>query len=292
MLWKKLIIHTNVDEQEVIFNLLSDIGIVGLEIENKDDDQVDITSYHELDKFDDIYQAVQKRFSTWKKDYDFTAFEISEIDDSAWLNVWKDYYHAKRITSLFTIVPIWENYEKKQTHEMLIKLDPETSFGTGTHETTVLMIEAMQQVIRGNENVIDIGTGSGVLSIAAKRLGVNEILATDIDADSVEIAKKNYQMNFTDDSDFTCLVQDNILNVETNKYNLVLANILADVIEIFIPQVSKVLTEDGRFLISGIADDQVANITNKLHEYNFTIEQSYHKKYWNAFITKRVIKDE
>lgn len=292
MLWKKLIIHTSLDEQEIIYNLLADIGIDGLEIQN-DNDQVQIISYHAIDQFDEILQAIKKRFLAWNEQYAFAKnFELSEIDDSAWLNVWKDYYHAKRITSFFTIVPIWEDYVKEQEHEMLIKLDPETSFGTGTHETTVLMIEAMQQVIRGGENLVDIGTGSGVLSIAAKRLGVNEIYATDIDADAVEIAKKNYQMNFADESDFTCLVKDNILDVQTNKYNLIAANILADVIEIFIPQVSKVLTTDGRFLISGIADDQVAMITNKLREYNFEIEQSFHKKYWNAFITKRVMTDE
>lgn len=210
------------------------------------------------------------------------------LDSTAFENEWKNYYHASRVTNQFTVVPAWEDYQKVQDQEKLIVMDPDQAFGTGTHPTTSLMIQALEAVVRGGEKTIDVGTGSGVLAVAAKHLGVGSVLATDIDEEAVATAQANFALNPVA-SDVTVIASDLMQDVpqEWNQSDLITANILADVITPLIPQVVPMLTAGGYFLVSGIYDDVETAIEQALESHGLTIVQHLSQGTWHAFITKK-----
>ena len=211
------------------------------------------------------------------------------LSSSTFENEWKNYYHASRVTNRFTVVPKWEEYQPEQASEQLIVMDPDQAFGTGTHPTTALMLQALETVVRGGEKTIDVGTGSGVLAVAAKYLGVGELLATDIDAAAVQTAEENLALNPVA-KDVQVVASNLMQEVPTDFINtgidLVLANILADVILPLIPQVRQVIKKGGLFLVSGIYDDVEAEIEQALQDAGFVIEQKMQSATWHAFICR------
>lgn len=207
------------------------------------------------------------------------------VNDRDWATVWQKYYHPLRVTNQLTIVPQWEKYHPASRNEKLIVLDPGMAFGTGTHPTTRLMLEALEIVVRGGERMIDVGTGSGVLSIAASYLGVDQIAAYDIDEVAVESAKKNLALN-PNVKNVTVGVNSLLDGIHT-QVDLLVANILAEIIVPLIPQAFENLKAGGQFLVSGIISDKVELVENKLKEQGFIVEQKLRMKDWYGMIAKK-----
>ncbi len=207
------------------------------------------------------------------------------VDNQQWATVWQKYYHPLRVTDQLTIVPQWEEYQPADPKEKLIFLDPGMAFGTGTHPTTRLMLEALEKTIVGNEYVIDVGTGSGVLSIAAKHLGAGKVDAYDIDEVAVNSAKKNLALNPIA-KDVKVGVNSLLDGIHTQA-DLIVANILAEIIVPLIPQAYENLKPGGKFLVSGIIDDKAPLIRQKLQEQGFVIDDEQQMKDWHGMIAHK-----
>lgn len=214
----------------------------------------------------------------------------ARINNQKWATVWQKYYHPLRITNELTIVPQWENYQPKQPQEKLLVLDPGMAFGTGTHPTTKLMLQALENVIRGGESMIDVGTGSGVLSIAAKQLGAGTVTAYDIDEVAIRSAKKNLALNPVA-QDVKVGVNSLLDGIHT-QVDLVVANILAEIIVPLIPQAFENLKPGGYFLTSGIIDDKVNLVCQNLVKQGFIIDSETKIKDWHGIIAHKPSEDE
>lgn len=208
------------------------------------------------------------------------------VDNQQWATVWQKYYHPLRVTPQLTIVPKWEDYTPADQREKLIFLDPGMAFGTGTHPTTRLMLSALEKVIKGNEYVIDVGTGSGVLSIAAKQLGAGNIDAYDIDDVAVRSAKKNLALNPVA-KDVHVGVNSLLDGITGANADIIVANILAEIIVPLIPQAYANLKPGGKFLVSGIIDDKAALIREKLTAQGFILDEEQTMKDWHGMIAHK-----
>ncbi|MGB3160156.1 50S ribosomal protein L11 methyltransferase [Carnobacterium sp.] len=216
-------------------------------------------------------------------------FTISEVAETNWATAWKEYYHSLKITRFLTIVPNWEDYHPQHSDERIIRLDPGLAFGTGTHPTTILSLQSLENYVRGNELVLDVGTGSGVLSIAAKALGAGDVFAYDLDDVAVKSAYDNIKLN-----DYALDVKvaaNNLLQDIKMNADIVVANILAEIISPLIPQAWSVLKPGGLFLTSGIIETKKDTILFELKEQNFEIIQILQMKDWVAVIAKKPEED-
>ena len=210
---------------------------------------------------------------------------VSEVAESDWATAWKKYYHPVRVTRYLTIVPSWEKYESKDELEKIITLDPGMAFGTGTHPTTRLTLQALEVVLRGGETVLDVGTGSGVLSIASKYLGAQEVHAYDLDEVAVTAAKENMDMNPIA-HDVHVSANDLLKNV-TIEADVIVANILADIITLMIEDAYRLLKNSGTFIVSGIIQDKKEMVLDKMVEAGFIVDQIFQQGDWYAIILKK-----
>ncbi|MBB1078350.1 50S ribosomal protein L11 methyltransferase [Limosilactobacillus sp. STM2_1] len=233
-----------------------------------------------------IHQRVAK-LSDYNLDPGKNDVSAEAVDNQKWATVWQKYYHPLRVTDQLTIVPQWEEYHPESQNEKLIYLDPGMAFGTGTHPTTRLMLEALEKVITGDEYVIDVGTGSGVLSIAAKQLGAGKIEAYDIDEVAVNSAKKNLALNPVA-KDVKVGINSLLDGIHTQA-DIIVANILAEIIVPLVPQAYANLRPGGKFLVSGIIDDKASLIRQKLSEQGFVIDEEQQMKDWHGIIAHKPI---
>ena len=187
-------------------------------------------------------------------------------------------------------MPSWESYTPETTDEKVIKLDPGRAFGTGTHPTTKLALQALETVVRGGETMIDVGTGSGVLSIAAKYFGVAQIAAYDVDAEAVKAAEENLALNGMQDA-ITVGANDLLAGIKT-KVGLITANILAEIIVPLIPQAYECLKPGGIFITSGIIADKKDLIVSEIEAKGFVIDQILNIKDWYSIIAHMPTTDE
>jgi ribosomal protein L11 methyltransferase len=210
---------------------------------------------------------------------------ISEVNEEEWATAWKKYYRPVKVSKKFTIVPTWELYEPAHTDELIIELDPGMAFGTGTHPTTVLCIQALEKKVQKGNIVIDVGTGSGVLSIASALLGADKVIALDLDPVAVDSARLNVKLNKV--QHLVQVKQNNLLDDIDVKANVIVANILAEVILRFVRDAHERLENGGYFITSGIIQNKKHEVEQALIEAGFTIEETMTMEDWVAFIAKK-----
>ena len=213
----------------------------------------------------------------------FSEKEIAEVD---WANEWKNYFHPFKASERFTIVPSWETYEKESNNELCIELDPGMAFGTGDHPTTSMCLKAIEKYVKPTDSVIDVGTGSGILSIASHLIGVKRIKALDIDEMAVNFAKENFKKNHCENA--IEAVPGNLLQDEDKKFNIVIANILAHIIEEMIEDAYNTLVEEGYFITSGIIEEKYEEIESQMKRVGFNIISVEHDNGWVCIVGQKV----
>jgi ribosomal protein L11 methyltransferase len=309
--WSEIAVHTTHEATESVANILHEAGASGVIIEDSEEpDRIREDQFgeiYELDKKDfpadgvivkaylpvnsflietmsEIEQSIAE-LPDFGLDVGRNEIKTSEVDDEDWATAWKKYYHPVKVSGRFTIVPTWEEYNPVASDELIIELDPGMAFGTGTHPTTVLCIQALEKYIKQDDIVIDVGTGSGVLSIAAAMLGAKKVEALDLDYVAVTAAIENVELNKVET--IVEVTHGNLLEKVDTKPNVIVANILADVIMSFSADAASILPEDGLFIVSGIIGEKRDEVKNDLINKGFEIIESVLMEDWVAIIAKK-----
>ena len=206
------------------------------------------------------------------------------VDDSDWNENWKKYFHTIEIGEKLAVVPSWEEYENPKNRTIL-SIDPGAAFGTGTHATTSLCLELLESKIKSGVKMLDIGCGSGILALASVLLGAESAIGVDIDAQSVKTATENADINNIGDK-AKFLVGDLADKID-GKYEVICANIVADVIIRLLPDVDKFMCDGGSLIISGIIDIRKEDIFEAVKLNGFTIAEERYKDNWCAFVLQK-----
>jgi len=217
-------------------------------------------------------------------DFGSLAIDTLNVKDEDWSEVWKKFYKPFRAGKTLVVKPTWEPYEK-QEGDRVIEIDPGMAFGSGTHETTGMCLELLEDVMQGGERVIDVGTGSGILAIGAALLGAKEVLATDIDPTAVRVARDNVAGNGLQDTITT--LQGNLLDSVSAQCELCVANIIADVICMFAAPLTEHIVPGGLFICSGIIKEREQDVHDALIAANYTILEIRRKGEWVAMLSRR-----
>lgn len=209
---------------------------------------------------------------------------LSGMDEEDWADSWKQYYKPLRIGEKLMIVPTWEKYEP-EADDIVILMDPGMAFGAGTHETTRLCAGLLEKYMPENARVLDVGTGSGILAIAAAKLGAKEVFAYDVDPVAVRVAKENVDTNGC--SNVICGQSDLLKDVDVSeKYDFICANIVADIIVRMAPDVIKYMKNSGILAVSGIIDGQTERVKKALEDGGLSLKFTAKDNDWNAMIFK------
>ena len=204
----------------------------------------------------------------------------SKCDENDWKDEWKKYFHTTKITDRIIIKPSWEEYEP-ESDEIVIKIDPGMAFGTGTHETTSLCIKMLEKYIENNENLLDIGCGSGILMIVGAKLGVKSVDGIDIDANVKEVAEKNLLDNDVKNHN---VIIGNLVEDTNEKYDIVVSNILADTLIELLTDIEKVLKSGAKVIFSGILRSRKDDILSKVEKYNLKKIDELEENDWISYV--------
>ena len=308
MKWSEISILTTNEAIEPISNILHESGASGVVIEdpaelvkeredmfgeiyqlNPDDyptDGVMVKAYLPVNSFlgetvDEIKQGITN-LVTYDIDIGENKVEISEVNEEEWATAWKKYYHPVKISDKFTIVPTWEEYTPVHSDELIIELDPGMAFGTGTHPTTVMCIQALERIVKEHDSVIDVGTGSGVLSIASALLAADQVRAYDLDEVAVRSARLNVKLNKVQET--VSVDANNLLNGVTGQADVIVANILAEIILRFTEDAYELVKPGGYFITSGIIQPKKQEVRDSLEAAGFHIEEIMVMEDWVAII--------
>lgn len=198
------------------------------------------------------------------------------VQEEDWATSWKAYFKPVRIGKHFLIKPTWEEVNP-ESEDVILELDPGMAFGTGTHATTSLCLETIEEVVRPDITVFDLGTGSGILAIAAAKLGA-QVEAIDLDAVAVKVAQENVELNKVEDR--VRVLQGDLGSVLKGQADLVVANIIADVILILLPDLKRILKDDGEFLASGIIEHRSPDVEKGLQEQGLELIEKKENSGW------------
>ncbi|NLJ97498.1 MAG: 50S ribosomal protein L11 methyltransferase [Clostridiales bacterium] len=317
------------DAVDIISCMLAELGIEGIEIEdniplteeekkqmfvdilpigNEDDKSAKIHFYLEPSEYDDtLISRVKQQLEEISKNISIGSGKItlSETEDKDWLNNWKEFFKPFRIDENIVIKPTWEKLTDRKQDDLVIEIDPGISFGTGSHETTKLCILSIKKYIKPGDFVLDAGSGSGILSIVANKLGAKKVLGIDIDKIATKSAVENALVNNIDTSQWyfedkkdmpeTDLVfaTGNILEddgirsyINKEQYDLVVANILADVIIPMSSVIGENMKKGAIFICSGIINTKEEEVKVSLEENQFTILEVNRMGDWVSFVAQ------
>lgn len=230
-----------------------------------------------------ILNAFEEKFSQ-NEDIIYTV-DFYDYEEEDYQNSWKKYFYTQKISNRFVVKPTWRDYEPLED-ELVIEIDPGRAFGTGTHPTTSLCIKLMEENISDQDRVIDVGTGSGILMVAAEKLGAKEIIGTDIDPMAIEVSKENLELNKVSLEKAKAYAGDLISVVKEDKFDVVVANILADVLLILLKDISKVVRKDGLVIFSGIIEDKLEEMKKAIESQGLEILEVKEDKEWRAILMK------
>ena len=316
MKWTQYSLKTTTQATDMISYTLGELGVEGIEVE----DHIPLTEDEKKQMFVDIlpetapddgtavirfYRDPEENISEFMTlvndaldelrsfmDIGEAKLEISETADKDWMNNWKEFFHSFTIDDIL-IKPTWEELDQADQDKILIEIDPGISFGTGKHETTQLCIHQLRKYMKDGDEVLDVGCGSGILSIVSLKLGAGHLTGTDIDEDCITSTYENFEVNHLsrEQGDFYVgnLIDDTGLQekVGTEKYDVVVANILADVIIPMAPVIPARLKKDGVFITSGIIDFKENEVREAIEKAGMTVLEVTHQGEWVSITARK-----
>lgn len=311
MSWNEVVVHTSKQAEEAVTYILNELGANGVVIVDPHDlakekrakygelYELDATKYPKEGIFVKAYfiqneqwneklDKIKQQISDLQK-YDINiqpfSVTVNTVQEEDWANEWKKYFKPMKVSKQLVIVPSWESYDKTDD-EKIIKMDPGMAFGTGTHPTTILSLHALESVLQPDDIVLDVGSGSGVLSIAAVLLGSRHVYSYDLDEVAVSSTMVNRDIN-NFQSRITVKQNDLLKNVD-QKANVVVSNILADILLNVVDDAWNNLEENGYFITSGIIEQKANLVQHKMEECGFVIKEKNQQENWISFIAQKV----
>lgn len=309
MKWAEISIQTTHEATEAVANIFHDLGASGVVIE----DPVLINSYRSSGQWDycelpeeyDIETVTIKAYLPVDENLDekMRVFEESvnalyshninkgrgtikynEVQEADWANSWKEHFHPVKTGDTIVIKPSWEDYEPL-IGELVIELDPGMAFGTGTHPTTTLCIRCLEELINPDDIVFDVGTGSGVLAVAAAKLGAKKVYAVDIDQIAVRVARENVEIN--DCLEKVTVDQGDLVNGLEGKADIIVANIIADVVIKLLKNVDNRLKETGALIASGIIVERLSDVTAAVLANGLIVDKVIEEGGWVVIVIRK-----
>ena len=316
MKWKQFRLKTTTQAEDIVSSMLADLGIEGVQIEDKiplteqdkeqmfvdilpdipDDDGTAYLTFY-LDEEEDVAPVlmnVRKELEDMRAFLDVgeCTIEESETEDVDWVNNWKQYFHQFYIDDIL-VIPSWENVKPEDSDKMVIHIDPGTAFGTGMHETTQLCIRQLRKYVTPETDVIDVGTGSGILGIAALKLGARSVFGTDLDENAIVAVGENLESNDIPADRFH-VVQGNIIDdkevqdkVGYECYDIVVANILADVLVPLTPVIVNQMKPGAVYITSGIIDDKEQTVVDAVKAAGLEILEVTYQGEWVSVTARK-----
>lgn len=302
MKWNKFTIKTKAEAEDLISSTLMELGIEGIEIEDhvplteqdkkqmfvdilpevdSDDPTAFISFYIDADEeidLDKLLEDVKRELDELRTFTDIGECTItqSQTEDKDWINNWKQYFKQFTVDDIL-IKPSWEEVKQEDREKLMIQIDPGTAFGTGMHETTQLCIKQLKKYITSDTELLDVGSGSGILSIVSVKLGAKSAFGLDIDPNAISAAKENAEVNNVGIEQFDIisgnLLEDEELQMKVGyeKYDIVVANILAGVLVPLSPIAYKHLKKGGYYITSGIIDTKESEVVEAVKKSGFDV---------------------
>jgi ribosomal protein L11 methyltransferase len=308
MKWAEISVKTTHEATDAVANIFHSLGATGVVIEDpklindyrasgmwdycdipeeKDVETVIVKAYLPNDELlSDKIKLFERQFNNlFQYNLDKGKGEISwhEVQEEDWATSWKQYFHPVKVGERIVIKPSWEEYEQA-FDDIIIELDPGMAFGTGTHHTTQLCIRCLEEIMKKDSVVFDVGTGSGILSVAAAKLGAAKVKAIDLDTVAVRVARENVSHNKVDD--IVSVSHGDLLTGVEGKADIIVANIIADVIIKVLPDIPARLKSQGIFLASGIISERLSDVAEAMKKNDFIIEKVIEDDGWVAIVAR------
>ena len=314
MEWIELIVHTTTEGADRVSSVLMDAGASGTQIEDRADipdpsqphgiweiidpkllesmpsDVLVHAWFEESPSLPGLVDTIRARLTALKSDpsvghaFGSLLLDTRTVNDQAWTDIWKKYFKPFHASDRLVIKPTWEDFTPAPG-DIIIEIDPGMAFGSGTHETTSMCLSLLEEVITGGEEIIDVGTGSGILAIGGALLGAGHVLAIDIDPDAVRVARENVKLNHVDH--LVSVQQGNLLDRVSDTCDICVANIISDVIIAFAAPLLKHIRPGGLFITSGIVTLRSEEVAKALADAGYEILRHVQKGEWSAFLCRR-----
>ena len=311
MEWLELIVHTTTEGTDPVSDILMEASASGTMIEDRADipdpdkphgiweiidpkllenmpeDVLVHAWFEENPSLPSLVESLRNRLSEMgrsSQNFGSLQLELRSVNDQSWTDVWKKYFKPFYAADHLVVKPTWEPFDPAPG-DRVIEIDPGMAFGSGTHETTGMCLSMLEEVISGGEEVIDVGTGSGILAIGAALLGAGRVLATDIDPDAVRVAAENVRNNHVDH--IVSVTQGNLLDHVSTVCDICVANIISDVIISFAAPLMPHIRPGGLFLCSGIVSVRAEEVAQALTDAGYEILRKQTRGEWTAFMSRR-----
>ena len=316
MKWNRFTVKTKTEAEDIVISTLAEVGIEGVEIQDKqplteedkaqmfvdimpegpaDDGVAYLNFYLEEDADKEaILKDVREALDDLKNFMDIgeATIEESQTEDKDWINNWKQYFHQFYVDDIL-IVPSWEEVKAEDKDKMILHIDPGTAFGTGMHETTQLVIRELKKYVTPDTEMLDVGTGSGILGIVALKLGAKHVLGTDLDPCAVPAVAENKEANQIVDETFDMVI-GNIIDDKAiqdqagyEKYDIVTANILADVLIPLTPVIVNQMKKGAYYITSGILDVKEEVVVEAVKAAGLTVVEVTHQGEWVSVTARK-----
>ncbi len=317
MKWNKYTLKTRSEVEDIVISTLADVGVEGVEIEDKvpltesdkkqmfvdilpdgpaDDGIAYLNFYVEEDQDPQpLLDRVKEALEELRIFMDIGECTITEsqTEDKDWINNWKQYFHQFYVDDIL-IIPSWEDVKPEDKDKMIIHIDPGTAFGTGMHETTQLCMRQLKKYVNKDTQILDVGTGSGILSIAALKLGASHAVGTDLDPCAISAVKENLEANDVPVTDMDMIlgniIDDKAIQDEVGyeKYDIVVANILADVLIPLTPVILHQMKKGGLYITSGIIDDKEESVVAAVKSAGLEVLEVTHQGEWVSVTARKI----
>ena len=316
MKWKQFRLKTTTQAEDIVSSMLADLGIEGVQIEDKvpltaaekeqmfvdilpdipDDDGTAYLTFY-LDEEEDVAPVlmnVRKELEDMRAFLDVgeCTIEESETEDVDWVNNWKQYFHQFYIDDIL-VIPSWENVKPEDSDKMVIHIDPGTAFGTGMHETTQLCIRALKKYVTSETEILDVGCGSGILGMLALKFGAKHSLGTDLDPCAIDATHENMEVNGIRKDQYEVMI-GNIIDdtavqdaVGYEKYDIVAANILADVLVPLTPVIIHQMKPGAVYITSGIIEDKENVVVEAVKAAGLEVLEVNHQGEWVSVVARK-----